>query len=167
MPKNLIITIFIVAVLIFYIFIKLVENQKENTLIPEYENATRNVESPSSTHIRIKDQTLNVEIARTIEEKRLGLMHREAIPQNQGMLFLYNKEDAYSFWMKNMLIPLDIIWISADQNIVYIAKNVQPCTTTNCESYRPDKLAKYVLEVNAGWTNTHNISVGDSVELNL
>lgn len=72
------------------------------------------------------------------------------------MLFIYNDEDVRSFWMKNTLIPLDIIWI-------YIAGNMQPCKTVLCKSVAPDAKAKYVLELNAGITNEIDLTVGDSV----
>lgn len=90
------------------------------------------------------------EVARTKDERTEGLMNRDSLPYNGGMLFIFDSEDRYSFWMKNTKIPLDIIWISADDKVVHIERNAQPCTTPICERFTPTRPAKYVLETNPG-----------------
>jgi len=70
----------------------------------------------------INNNCFEVEIAKSQEEKKKGLSLREDLPFNSGMLFVYNKENFYSFWMKDMNFPLDIIWINADNKIVHIEK---------------------------------------------
>jgi uncharacterized membrane protein (UPF0127 family) len=79
------------------------------------------------------------------------------------MLFIINEEGIYPFWMKNTLIPLDIIWINKDKEVVFIKKDFQPCTEI-CESITPDKKAKYVLEINGSLADKNNIKVGDKVD---
>ncbi|MBI2135200.1 DUF192 domain-containing protein [Candidatus Woesearchaeota archaeon] len=109
---------------------------------------------------------VNVEIADTSEERAAGLMSRESLDENSGMLFVYQWEDYYSFWMKNTLIPLDIIWVSGDGEIADI-KHAEPCTEDPCTSYKPVKPAKYVLEVNGNFTIKNSVSIGDIIAINL
>lgn len=105
----------------------------------------------------IKNHCFLVEIARSQQERSQGLMNKDYLAESRGMLFIFDKEDIYSFWMKNVLIPLDIVWINQDKEVVYVYKNAQPCTE-ECESIKPDKKARYVLEVNAGQAD---FKVGD------
>ncbi len=104
-----------------------------------------------------------VELARTAAEQERGLMNRESLPEDRGMLFIFGKTSIYPFWMKNTLIPLDIIWIDQNHNIVAIKKAV-PCTTPDCEVYEPYAKALYVLELNAGEAEKSQAKVGDKVE---
>jgi len=106
---------------------------------------------------------LQAEIADTESKRRLGLMFREGLPENQGMLFVFEEEERQSFWMKNMKFPLDIIWISKDKLIVEIKSNVLPCRDS-CESIVPQTKAKYVLEVNADFLERNRIEIGDRVD---
>jgi hypothetical protein len=81
-----------------------------------------------------------VEIADTPEKRRAGLMHRVSLPENQGMLFVFEKPGIYGFWMKNTLIPLDIIWLDENFKVVYIKENVQPCLEENCPIFKNSNL---------------------------
>jgi uncharacterized membrane protein (UPF0127 family) len=113
-----------------------------------------------------REDCFYVKLAKTPLEKSKGLMFVEDMNKNKGMLFIYDNEDIYSFWMKNTLIPLDIIWINKDYEVVYISKNTQPCNKT-CNQITPNQKAKYVLELNAGITDKINLSVGDKMEFRL
>lgn len=106
---------------------------------------------------------VNVEIADDDSERSRGLMFRENLEENSGMLFVFEDEDYYGFWMKNTLIPLDMIFISNDLEIVDI-KYAVPCDD-ECINYTPKEKAKYVLEVNGNFTIENNISVGNKVIL--
>jgi len=117
--------------------------------------------------VYFKDHCFSVELALTPEEKGRGLMHRENLPKDRGMLFIYEKEGEYSFWMKNVLIPLDIIWIDKDKKVVYIAENCRPCPDVPCPSIRPDSPAKYVLEINGGLASEIGLSVGSQLEFEI
>ena len=108
----------------------------------------------------------NIEIVKTQEERAKGLMYRTFLPQDKGMLFIFSEEGIYPFWMKNTLIPLDIIWISSENKIVYINHNTPPCTLEPCASYSPNKNALYVLEINAGLAEKHNFKEEDNIILN-
>jgi len=104
-----------------------------------------------------------VEIARTPQEQGYGLMNRAELGPDRGMIFPFDAPRDASFWMKNTLIPLDIIWLDEDWRIVSIAAAVPPCRADPCPTYPPAGPARYVVEVNAGFTRTHGIVRGDRV----
>ncbi len=113
----------------------------------------------------IKEKCFTLEIAQTQEERQKGLMFRTSLDQDAGMLFILQEEGIYSFWMKNTLIPLDIIWINKDKKIIYIKKDVPPCKEDPCSSYSPEETALYVLEINAGLSKKYEFKEGDEVDL--
>ena len=108
---------------------------------------------------------INVEIADDRQEMMNGLMFREHLNENDGMLFVFQNEEQQTFWMKNTLIPLDMIFIGGDFKIVDI-KYAVPCEKDPCRLYESSKPAKYVLEVNGNFTNRNGVKVGDLVILN-
>lgn len=107
-----------------------------------------------------------VEIADSPEERASGLMFREFLDGNSGMLFIFDDEKTRSFWMKNTLIPLDMIFISKDFEIVDI-KYAEPCKEDTCISYVSKEPAEYVLEVNGNFTARNDIAIGDMVNLKI
>jgi len=112
-----------------------------------------------------KSIKINAEIADDYEEKTKGLMFREKLNENEGMLFIFDDEDYQTFWMKNTLIPLDIIFIDKNLEIVDI-KNAVPCKDEPCALYKSSKPAKHVLEVNGNFTAKKDIRIGDRITLN-
>jgi hypothetical protein len=104
---------------------------------------------------------VRVELARTGQEHGRGLMFREHLDPDAGMLFLYENEDIRRFWMRNTLIPLDMLFISGDHRVVGIVKNAEPQTDTVRQVDRP---SQFVLEVNGGFAATNGITVGTPVE---
>ncbi len=112
-----------------------------------------------------KDADVTVEIARDPYSWGKGLMFRDSLPKDSGMLFIFPNEDKRSFWMKNTLIPLDMIFITADKKIVTIQKNATPCKTLLCPQYASTEKAMYVLEVNGGFADAHGVREGDVVEM--
>lgn len=106
--------------------------------------------------------TLNIEIARTPEERETGLSNRQSLPETHGMLFIFQDEQIHTFWMKDTYIPLDIIFINSNKRIVHISENTLLNQTQ--EIYSSLEPSQYVLEVNAGWCNENNVKLGDSVE---
>ncbi len=95
-------------------------------------------------------------------ERTQGLSNHPGLLPGQGLLFVFDKEGAYSFWMKDMLFSIDIIWIDAKGKVVTIAQGVSP--ETYPKAFTSDSPAQYVLEVAAGFALTHGISVGDRME---
>jgi uncharacterized membrane protein (UPF0127 family) len=116
-------------------------------------------------HITLPNgQIINIEIADTDEKRATGLMFRKDLPYSSGMLFIFDTEDFHSFWMKNTLIPLDILWLDKDFRIRYYYQNVQPCKSDPCASYSPLIKAVYVLEVNAGFIKKENLKLDDKLK---
>ncbi len=109
--------------------------------------------------------TVSAELALTKEETERGLMHRKNLPQDRGMLFVFNKEDIHYFWMKNTLINLDMLFIGENKTVNQAWENVPKSYT-----YTPDNqvairggLAKYVLELPAGSIKKHNVQTGSKI----
>jgi len=111
------------------------------------------------------DNCVTVEVVSKQVDLERGLMYRTGLGQDKGMLFVFPIDDKYSFWMKNMRFNLDILWISNEGRIVFIGSNIPACTTGPCQVYTPEKRARYVLELNSGFTATHHWKVGDNLDL--
>ena len=112
--------------------------------------------------MRIFETPIAVELALDSASQARGLMYRQEMPENSGMLFMFTEETPLSFWMKNTLIPLDIIYINEQGSIVHIA-TAQPCKIQNCPSYPSVYPAKYVLELNAGRAEGLGLRAGDNI----
>jgi len=103
---------------------------------------------------------IDIEIADNDYERQLGLMNRQSMEEMQGMLFIFPEERYQSFWMVNTMFSLDMIFISSGKEIVTIHKDTTPLSE---QSYPSSAPAQYVLEVNAGFCESHNIKLGDKV----
>ena len=112
-----------------------------------------------------EEDCFSIKVADSPEERALGLMNVKPLGENKGMLFVFNESDRHSFWMKDTLIPLDIIWIDSNLKVVHIKANARPCVVADdlCERYTSNKDALYVLELNAGKAEEFEISIGDEV----
>jgi signal peptidase I len=106
-----------------------------------------------------------VEIADDPEDRKLGLMYREYLPEEHGMLFIFEEEQPLSFWMKNTLIPLDMIFFNDGFEVLNIAGNVPPCESDPCLTYNSEGNARYVLEINGGLSDYLGIRKGDKFRL--
>ena len=111
------------------------------------------------------DNCVTVEVVSKQDDMERGLMYRVGLDQNKGMLFVFANDDKYSFWMKNMRFSLDILWIGVDGQIVFIGPDIPACSADPCPVYTPDKEARYVLELNSGFTATRHWKVGDKLDL--
>jgi uncharacterized membrane protein (UPF0127 family) len=154
----------IVLVAVFVVSVVIVFNYQAGL-----EQALRDRPTSTVTFFSHRDEgtTIHVEVAATEAERAKGLMNRSFLPVDQGMLFIFQREDVRSFWMWNTLIPLDMIFVSADKKIVYIRDNVQPCLTNDCPSYSSMYPAKYVVEVNGGFCKQNQIYEGQYIEINI
>ncbi len=104
------------------------------------------------------DETcFDVEIADDVEERTKGLMFREDLDKDEGMLFVFEQTGVYPFWMKNTPLSLDIIWMDSEFSVVYVANRTTPFSTNNID---PGAEAKYVLEINAGLSDEYEIKTG-------
>lgn len=106
-----------------------------------------------------------VQVADTFNTRVMGLMFRKEMPQDEGMVFLFETEQPLNFWMKNTLIPLDILYMDKNWKVVSIQKDAQPCKADPCRFYPSKENAKYVLEINAGLSDKLGIQEGDTVQL--
>jgi uncharacterized membrane protein (UPF0127 family) len=102
-----------------------------------------------------------VEVASDDPTREQGLMYRDHMADDRGMIFLFPQAGEYPFWMKNTLIPLDMIWMDADHRIVHIAHDVPPCKADPCPNYPPNAKASSVLELAAGVAAKHHLKDGD------
>ena len=121
--------------------------------------------SPSDIkYVKIAGQSVKVDLALTPLEQEQGLSGRTELGPNEGMLFVFDTPGKYSFWMKDMLFPIDMIWLAPDSRVVYVKKDARP--ESYPESFTPDEEAKYVLEIESGFSDKNNLKVGDRVEFN-
>ena len=104
--------------------------------------------------------TIDIEIADTDEKRMQGLMFRSSMAEAAGMLFIFSFETPQEFWMKNTIISLDLIYVSAKKEIVSIQKYAEPYSERPLPSYKP---AMYVVEVNAGFCDRYHSGAGDCV----
>jgi hypothetical protein len=112
------------------------------------------------TRIEIAGVILTVEFAKTPADQQKGLSGRASLPVDHGMLFIFDHEATWSFWMHEMQFPLDIIWFNSTRQVVFMQQDLQPCGAGQCPVYTPSVSALYVLEVNAGFAHIHNVTLG-------
>ncbi len=124
---------------------------------------TKNL-NPKTPEVCIQDTCFSIEIADTPEERQRWLMYRQELPELSGMLFVFEQAGQYNFWMKNTLIPLDMIWIN-DQNKIIDIKQATPCTADPCPTYNPQWSSSYVLELNSWISQKYGIHIGDKVKI--
>ncbi len=148
--------------ILFIAFVLSLSACKDNKKIIKQTEVTFTKEG-ELTIFKVSDSTkvtLDIEIADTDFDIQTGLMYRNSMKKQQGMLFVFDDETERFFYMKNTKIPLDLIYISASKSIVSFQKNAQPFDESSLPSNGP---AKYVLEVNAGLVDTWGLSVGDII----
>lgn len=158
--KPIIVKIGIATLALIVVFFFILNNcDDENSEMHYYkfkkEGELTFVDSTGKTIIKI-----DIEIADNDYERQLGLMNRQSMEEMQGMLFIFPQERYQSFWMLNTLFSLDILFINSKKEIVTIHKNTTPLSE---QSYPSSEPAIYVLEVNAGFCERHNVHLGDKI----
>ena len=136
-------------------------------IINEFRSTAMNDPLQDKNFVVINEKIIYVEVAITPEDRQRGLMEMDLLEKDNGMLFVFSEEDAYSFWMKNMKISLDIIWINGDGNVVYFVEGAPPCVQSPCQTYSPNVDALYVLEVNPGVIDVLGIEENTEVIISL
>ncbi len=121
----------------------------------------------SQNKVCFREHCFAVELATTPKQRQQGLMFRESLGLDQGMLFIFPTEESHSFWMKNTHLSLDIIWVSKDKRVVFIKKDAKPCMEDSCPIINPSQAALYVLEVNAGRVKQIGLGVGEELEFHI
>ncbi|HEX6672083.1 MAG TPA: DUF192 domain-containing protein [Nitrososphaeraceae archaeon] len=141
---------------------------QKNTLQDHLSNTSVNDSKYLKGYLIIDQYKLFVDIALTDKQKQDGLSIKNSMNENEGMLFFLEEPRKASFWMKNMHFPIDIFWLDENFTIVHIEKTLSPCTSTfYCPSYTPLKESLYVLETISGFSNKHNIKIGDKIDFHL
>ena len=112
---------------------------------------------------------IQAEVADTTEKRAKGLMYRDSLAKDRGMLFTFAEPQLWTFWMKNTRIPLDIIWMDGKKRIVHIERNVPTCSRTDdgCPQYQPNDNAMYVLELAAGVADALKLQRGSVLKFQV
>lgn len=117
--------------------------------------------------VELGGKTFKVEIADTAEKQALGLMFRDSMADDEGMIFVFPNEAPRSFWMKNTRIPLDIMYFDKNLKMVSVSADTPPCRVSRCPSYPSTGPAMYVLELNAGKALELGVKPGDKLTIRL
>ncbi len=152
MKKGIFLSLFFVGFLFCFIFVLGCEKTNNADEIEE------------KVIITINNNKIIAEVADEPLEREIGLMNRTSLGKNKGMLFVFEQENPVAFWMKDTLIPLDIIFANKDMEIVEISENLQPCKEAPCPTFKAYPV-KYALEVNAGYAKEKGIKTGDRLEV--
>ena len=116
--------------------------------------------------VRLPDGTdVKVEYARTPEERGQGLMYRQSMPADHGMLFIFEEAEHQSFYMKNCFFPQDMLFLDSTGKVVDLTENFEPCAGDPCRTYTSKQNALYVLELNAGQVKKHGLKIGSALTL--
>jgi len=119
-----------------------------------------------TTRLQINDVVITVEMADEVQEHTRGLSGRSSLASDEGMLFIFPEKKERTFWMKDMLFPLDVIWI-ADGEVVSVSNDVQPPSTGKIPRMYSHVPVNMVLEVGTDFIEMHEISIGDTVDISL
>jgi uncharacterized membrane protein (UPF0127 family) len=155
-PK-IVIAVLAIAVIGFFVVNNFITNEPK----VEYYTFTKEGELTFTDSLGTLKVKVDLEIADNDYERQLGLMNRKEMKENEGMLFIFPVQQLQSFWMRNTLISLDIMFVNDQKKIVTIHKNTKILSDT---SYPSSKPAMYVVEVLAGFADRHNIQVGDKID---
>lgn len=140
----------------------------QKTPAPNPATTTATESAASSSRIVLPDNyAVTVEVASDDATREEGLMYRDHLADDRGMIFLFPQPGEYPFWMKNTLIPLDMIWMDGEHRIVHIASNVQPCRADPCPNYPPNAKASSVLELAAGVAAKHHLADGNVLKFEI
>jgi uncharacterized protein len=112
-------------------------------------------------------KTLQAEVMVRNEDRALGLMFRPSLPEDRGLLFLFEASDFHGIWMKNCRFPIDILWLDDDKKVVHLQEAAPPCKTEPCPVYTPLRKARYVIEINAGQAAREGAMVGAALSFSL
>lgn len=119
-----------------------------------------------STEVQLGSGVFNVRLADDETSRQLGLSGVESLGPNEGLLMVFDNDDTWEIWMKDMKISLDIIWLDSDKEVIYSVKNASPELSTD-KIFRPSEPARYVIELPAGSVQQYGIKTGDKAEFIL
>ena len=119
----------------------------------------------SNTRVYVGDVVIDAKIVRTPEDRERGLGGTTKLKPKQGMLFVFAEDKPWSIWMKDMLVPIDAIWLNKDKKVVHIIKNISPDSFP--ETFEPKTDARYILEVPAGTAEANKVIIGKQASFEL
>jgi uncharacterized protein len=120
------------------------------------------------TKVTINNFDLTVYLAMTNEQIIKGLVIKDQLKENEGMLFVYQLPAKYTFSMRGMKFPIDIIWLDNARKVIHIEHSLEPCPSDiDCPKYIPSAAALYVLETIAGFSNRHDVKIGTQIDFHL
>ncbi|MFA5652422.1 MAG: DUF192 domain-containing protein [Candidatus Paceibacterota bacterium] len=155
-----IILLLILFVVFFLIYLRFYNEEKIN-LSKKIYMVNSVCEKYKQGEVKIDSKNIVVDIADDNCKRKLGLSGRLSVNDDAGMIFIFDKVGNYGFWMENMNFPIDILWVNDAFKVVGIEKEVSPDTYP--KSFGNKYLAKYVLEVSAGYSDKNNIKIGDKI----
>jgi hypothetical protein len=126
--------------------------------------------SPAPALVPLKlpsGKVLQAELMESDEDRASGLMFRPSLPEDRGLLFVFDGSDFHGFWMKNCRFPIDIVWLDETKRVVHLAESVPPCNADPCPVYHPMRKASYVVELNAGQARREKALIGSSLSFEL
>jgi uncharacterized membrane protein (UPF0127 family) len=112
-------------------------------------------------------KVLQSEVMANDADRQMGLMFRNSLALDKGMLFVFEQPGIYAFWMKNCKFPIDMVWMDVDHKVVEIVDNVPPCKKDPCPSYGGMQKSTYVLELNAGQARREKVALGATIDFKL
>jgi uncharacterized protein len=150
-------TVVLIALAIIFMSKKTPQDTSPASITPSFKKQGELIIQRSGDQSMI---TIDIEIADDEAKREVGLMGRSVMEERQGMLFVFNEEQYASFWMRNTILSLDMIFVNKQRQIITIHKNTKPFSE---DSYPAAGLTLYVLEVNAGFTDKYGIKEGDMI----
>jgi len=118
--------------------------------------------------VRFPDgRTFEAEIADTPARWEQGYMFRREVGDRDAMIFIFPEPELHSFWMKNTLVPLDMIWLDDEVTVIHIQPKARPCKSDPCPGYGPPRKSRYVLEVKSGVAAQEGLKIGDRLQISF
>jgi uncharacterized protein len=158
------------AILYFYpaIISMLVEKEDREQELITAEEATSSNDGYRQANVMVNGLVLAADISASNEQRTKGLSVKDALAENEAMLFVFDNEGEHTFWMKDMKFAIDIIWINSNKTVVHIEHNLQPCGySLFCPTYKPGQDSLYVLETVGGFAEKHDVVQGTQIQFDL
>lgn len=141
------------------------ESEQQELIV---DGATPSDSGYRQVNITVNGVELVADVAATNDQRSKGLSVKDALNENEAMLFVFSTEREHSFWMKGMKFPIDIIWLDDDKEVVHIEQSLEPCVPDSfCQPYKPNDDSLYVLETVAGFAQKYNVTENTLVEFEL
>jgi len=154
------------AIVILFVMFFMAGVVRAEDISPAPEAQAESAGKTEPKQVCFNSQCYQVEIADTCITRAKGLQYRETLPEDRGMLFVFQSIGPRGFWMKDTPIPLDIIWLDDDKRVLAIEQNAPPCIRNPCPIYKPEVPTRFVLEVNAGQVEKLSLQLGDRLTFN-